>query len=700
MKTKKCAIILLAIGLGLYARPAQAAPVLQGISIYQAPFSVYENTNTQLIAQAVFRDSVTGAKTFSVITAQAAWSKNSAFVLSVDGGLLKTVNVNKDEAITVNIAYGGKFANKVIMILNNPPLALNITAPSSVNEGATANCSATVVMRNSTTKAVTAQSVWSVAPAIGSIGASTGIYTAGQVAGNTLVTVSASYSEGGATVNTTRQITVNNVIAPAPVGSHSGRFTSYQGATTCLPCHRAQATAVHASEHYQWKGKFGAINDFCIYPDINLIGKLTNVNGLEVDGGCLKCHTGLGAKPVATTAPTDLQLGNIDCLVCHSPKYKRTVDPVTKTKFIPDETAMGITILEAAVDIQKTSRATCLNCHTKSGGGNNFKRGDIEEHHRAPTTRAFDVHMSPASLSGGDLTCTACHTVTSHKIAGKGSDLRIQEGTKPDCTACHTAAPHKATTTVTAANATRLNTHAKRVACVTCHIPAFAKNAPTDMRRDWSAPGVLNLVTGLYDPARTMLSNVAPQYKWWNGVNSVFYSFGANVAPQANGKVLMAGPANATIATAGAKIHPFKVHAAKQPVETLPATTKRLLPLKMSQFYMQGDLVNAIPQGQDGVGWPRNAYTYQETERWMGLFHEVAPKEQAIGYQNCNACHNTSAPKVPLKALGYVKKASMTVSQVCSQCHGAETYSFNTAHTNSNHSSRNCNSCHDFSRAP
>lgn len=50
-------------------------------------------------------------------------------------------------------------------------------------------------------------------------------------------------------------------------------------------------------------GKLGGINDFCIYPDINWIGKLTNVDGVQVDGGCAKCHVGLGAKP--TAAPTN-----------------------------------------------------------------------------------------------------------------------------------------------------------------------------------------------------------------------------------------------------------------------------------------------------------------------------------------------------------------------------------------------------------
>ncbi|MFZ2448657.1 MAG: cytochrome c3 family protein [Syntrophobacteraceae bacterium] len=472
--------------------------------------------------------------------------------------------------------------------------------------------------------------------------------------------------------------------------SHAGRFTAYQGTKTCLKCHRARAVQVHNSEHYQWAGKLGKINDFCIYPDINMIGKLTNAQGLVVDGGCSKCHVGKGAKPAPVTAtPTDAQLENIDCLICHAPKYKRTVDPVTKATWVPDVAAMGMPILSAAIDIQKTTRATCLNCHTKAGGGNNFKRGDLEEHHRAPTTRAFDVHMSPASLGGGDLHCTACHKVSNHKIAGKGVDLRIQDGTRPSCTACHTETPpHK--------NANINNYHLKRVNCTVCHIPQFAKVAPTDMFRDWSAPGDLNATTGLYDPHRTMKAKVTPQYGWWSG-KSTFYKFGAASKLTSNGTVYMAGPAVASAAVAGAKIYAFKYHTALQPIDMV---SKRLLPLKISQFYMQGDLVNAVPLGQDGVGWPRNPYTYQKTERWMGLFHEVSPKESALGYNNaCTTCHGTTTPKVPLKTLGYTIKTGQTINSLCSSCHDSENYSFSAVHPRHVREGYDCSRCHNFSAA-
>jgi hypothetical protein len=626
-------------------------------------------------------------------TVTATMTENSSFA-SFSGIRLTTTAVTSNQTVSVGASYteGGltRTASKSVQILNATASvtlqSISIGGPASVNESSTADFPVTATMSDNTTKSVTA--VMTEDSQYATFNGARLTTTA--VSGNQPVNVGASYTESGVTRTASKQIVIADATAPPPPveGSHAGRFDTYAGATTCLSCHRTQAVQVYNSEHYQWSGKFGAINDFCIYPDINTIGKLTNVEGIEVDGGCLKCHPGMGAKPTKSANPTDADLANIDCLVCHAPNYKRTVDPVTKTKYIPDEAAMGMTILEAAADIRPTTRDTCLNCHTKSGGGDNFKRGDIEEHHRKADTRAFDVHMSPAALGGGDLQCTQCHTVSQHKISGRGVDLRIEEGTKPDCTTCHTATPPHSNSNIN-------NYHVKRVHCTTCHIPTFAKKAPTDMFRDWSAFGELNLATGLYDPARTMQGNVTPQYKFWDRVSSVFYGFGSAATPQANGNVLMAGPGAASPVTTGAKIHPFKVHTALQPVDTV---TDYLLPLKIGRFYMEGDLVNAVPLGQAGVGWPANPYDYQRTERWMGLFHEVSPKEQALAASNsCTTCHGGTTTRMNLKSMGYTAKKP--TSDLCNDCHGSESYSFTAVHPR--HTSRgvNCSSCHTFSRA-
>jgi hypothetical protein len=231
-------------------------------------------------------------------------------------------------------------------------------------------------------------------------------------------------------------------------GSHAGRFSSFEGTRTCLSCHEEEARQAHASVHYQWTGdateahglisdvagKMGGINDFCIYPDINWIGKLTNTRDELVDGGCAKCHAGLGAKP--SPVATKEQLENIDCLICHSDQYQRTVakNDNGDYRFVPDTDKMTVSLLQAAVNITRPSNDSCLDCHTKAGGGNNFKRGDIEEAHRNPT-RDFDVHMASQANGGAGLKCLDCHAAANHRIAGRGTDLRPRDLPDPvNCT--------------------------------------------------------------------------------------------------------------------------------------------------------------------------------------------------------------------------------------------------------------------------
>ena len=95
-------------------------------------------------------------------------------------------------------------------------------------------------------------------------------------------------------------------------------------------------------------------------------------------------------------------------------------------KFVPDPAKMTVSIDQAAADITLPSKDSCLNCHTKAGGGDNFKRGDIEEAHRNPAP-SFDVHMAAQADGGAGLSCLDCHTAVQHKIAGRGSDLRPRE---------------------------------------------------------------------------------------------------------------------------------------------------------------------------------------------------------------------------------------------------------------------------------
>lgn len=488
---------------------------------------------------------------------------------------------------------------------------------------------------------------------------------------------------------------------PAPVaGSHAGRFASYEGPQTCLTCHEAEAREAHASVHYQWQGdaseaiglasahagKLGGINDFCIYPDINWIGKLTNIDGQRVDGGCAKCHAGLGAKPSATA--TVEQLRNIDCLVCHSASYERAVGEVDGVyRFVPDAGRMSVSLLQAASDISLPDKNSCLDCHTKAGGGNNFKRGDIEEAHRNPS-RDFDVHMAASDQGGAGLNCLDCHVAVGHKIAGRGSDLRPRE--LPDevnCGVCHGERPH---------DSREINDHTAKLNCTVCHIPSFAKVAATDMSRDWSQPGDLVAAKGLYEPHHEKGLDVTPVYRWFNG-QSAFYQFGEPAQAGPNGRIPLAEPLG-DVQDPAAKLYAFKYHQGNQPMD--PATG-RLLPLKIGKFFESGQIDEAVKLGAEAVGWTYNGHSFAKTERYMGLFHEVAPSDEALA---CNDCHS-GGQRLDFDALGYGRLASRNGRPLCSSCHEDESdeWSGNElfAKIHDKHvddKGLDCASCHGFSR--
>jgi hypothetical protein len=400
-----------------------------------------------------------------------------------------------------------------------------------------------------------------------------------------------------------------------------------------------------------------------------------------VDGGCARCHTGLGSKPLPTA--TQAQLENIDCLLCHSKNYKRTVGTVNGAyRFVPNTAAMTVSLLQAAVDITKPDNNTCLNCHTKAGGGDNFKRGDIEEAHRTATT-ALDVHMASTVSGGAGLQCLDCHTNIGHKIAGRGMDLRERDiPNTVVCQNCHSGTPH---------DSSELNRHTTRVNCTVCHIPEFAKVAATDMVRDWSQPGDLNPATKLYEPHMTLAAHVQPEYAFFTG-RSTFYQFGDPAVPGPNGRILMAGP-QGSVQDAEARLFAVKHHLGKQPIDPV---TGRLFPLKIGIFFSTGNIDNAVAQGAAGVGWSYSGHAFADTERCMGLYHEVAPADQAL---QCASCHDTGNSRINFASLGYAPKTTRNGVPLCQSCHGAKTASFyplHDKHVKDKHIA--CGECHTFTR--
>jgi len=449
--------------------------------------------------------------------------------------------------------------------------------------------------------------------------------------------------------------------------SHAGFFDAYEGSKTCNQCHLETARHVHDSLHYQWNGpapyavnlerggKLGSINDFCGYPDINFIGQQTNLEGETVDGGCAVCHVGRGMKPAPEQ--TAAQLENIDCLVCHSNTYKRKVAQVDgEFRFVPAPEKMQVSMLDAITTIQRTpDKDTCINCHAYAGGGCNNKRGDLEEAHRnAP--RWFDVHLASRQNGGAGLHCINCHVTENHRIAGRGTDMQATDLDVPvRCTNCHDDKPH---------DSSDLNRHTARVDCTVCHIPAFARITSTDMFRDFSQPAEVHESAQLYEPHIDRAANVTPKYRFFNGF-SRFYKFSTPAIPGESGRVVMSEPIG-DVTDSDAKLFAFKHHLALQARDR---DTQYLIPLKMGVLFQTGDVDAATRQGASEVGWPlASGYDFVPTERYMGIFHEVAPADDAL---ECNDCHADSG-RIDFSALGYTPVSQRNGVPLCTSCHESE----------------------------
>jgi hypothetical protein len=461
----------------------------------------------------------------------------------------------------------------------------------------------------------------------------------------------------------------------------------------CLSCHTQEAHDMYASAHYQWEGPAlyrtsgplmqgkisNAVNSYCI----NILGNW---------GDCGNCHVGLGAKPEPAASPTDAQLGNIDCLVCHQKDYKRVkVNGV----FVPDAANMAITLDEAVRTVHRPERSNCLSCHAKAGGGDAVKRGDLALATAKTNDVQFDRHMS---VAGADMQCQECHITENHRIAGRGSDLRQTDlDVGMACTNCHTNK-----TASSGHSSSDINRHVARIACQTCHIPTYAKNAAdtpadeaTETHRTWRSS---HAAAAPFHPLITKANNLTPKYRFWNGFS---YNYvlreTAQIDPQ-TGAYPTSRPAGAVADTSPEnKLYPFKYKTAEQPMRT---ATGELIALDTHVYFRSTDAANraalAVEAGLANMGYPRgDAYSWVKTDTFQLLNHQVSPPSQALV---CADCHG-STTRINLKSdIGYGLKAAESV--VCSQCHEPEgNPGFRSVHKEHVQEKQyDCARCHAFTR--
>ena len=75
-------------------------------------------------------------------------------------------------------------------------------------------------------------------------------------------------------------------------------------------------------------------------------------------------------------------------------------------------------------------------------------------------------------------------------------------------------------------------------------------------------------------------------------------------------------------------------------------------------------MATAITQGVAAVGWADNGYRSPRPSGTWALYHEVAPKEQAL---SCSTCHGGN--RLDFAALGYTPLTTRNSKPLCSSCH-------------------------------
>ncbi len=438
-----------------------------------------------------------------------------------------------------------------------------------------------------------------------------------------------------------------------------GPFTSGPEVTkACLSCHNKAGHQVMKSIHWQWEatspttgkklGKRHAANNFC--------GSITSN-----EPRCTSCHAGYGWKDKNFDF-TDQN--NVDCLACHdnTGTYKKfgtdAGHPLYEDReFEPMEGPPGKKLFKApdltriAQQVGKAGRKNCGSCHFSGGGGDGVKHGDLDSSLAKPK-RELDVHMA---ADGANMTCANCHTFNAHQPSGSryaatakdkhGLDLPKDDHNRASCESCHGQAPHKAT---------KINHHANKVACQTCHIPEYARGGvATKMLWDWSTAGKMgpdgkplfikdehgHLTYSAAKGDFKLGENVRPEYKWDNGVVHQI----AITDKIDDSKPLELNRVEGSAQDPNARIWPFKVMHGKQPYDTENKTlvVNHVYGDDDTALWKHYDFSKSIKAGMDYAGLPYSGkFGFIETRMNWFITHMVAPKEKAVP---CAECHTRAA---------------------------------------------------------
>ena len=423
----------------------------------------------------------------------------------------------------------------------------------------------------------------------------------------------------------------------------------------CLTCHTEASNQLHKTKHWNWTftnpdtgqevGKKSIINNFCLSINKNY-------------ARCTSCHIGYGWKDKNFDFTSQ---ENVDCLVCHdtTDTYKKfptdAGHPPYKDKAFPKGSKKiwkSPDLSLVAQNVGKTRRENCGACHFYGGGGDGVKHGDLDSSMTNPD-KQLDVHMDADGLN---FTCSECHTTDGHDVKGSrynivakdthGIDIPGRDDkSRATCESCHGMTPHPETIN------NKINEHTDKVACVTCHIPTYARGGvDTKMWWDWStagkkdadgklikmknAKGQLTYHTkkGSFEWGRDMV----PEYDWLSG-NVKFKQLDEKIDPT---QVVALNTFTGSYDDPDARIWPFKIMRGKQPYDK-GNSTLALLHLfgKEKQAYWKSFNWNTAIRSamEEAEANYSGEYGFIETTLHWPLAHMVAPKDQSL---SCDDCHS------------------------------------------------------------
>ncbi|MEN8257009.1 MAG: hypothetical protein ABFS09_04005 [Thermodesulfobacteriota bacterium] len=505
----------------------------------------------------------------------------------------------------------------------------------------------------------------------------------------------------------------------------------------CLECHAAEGFAAANSLHgmkptaapnvtnmTRDSQKLSEINTFCSYPNPDMAG-----------AACLGCHPTLGKTE-------NLVAADLDCLRCHNDAYARAFpgdpDPAnhdtiidwqgTEKTYIPADrddvtgefyvafkwaSMPGATALDLIKTAHKPTTKTCLSCHAKAGGGDWTKRGDIGLSTKDPSS-AEDVHLASVANGGAGLSCSSCHVPSSHAVPGRGIDLRPTEGgAVKACIECH---PGMDSGGHAAAGArVEPDRHTPRVACQSCHIPAFGKGGATEMSRDWTHPEwnqALCSGQGAWAGLELKEANVAPKHVFFDGTSYV-YALGetlSKVDPISGLDLVADANGDVNDAFGVSKMVPIKRHWSNMAVMSDGPDAGKVIPYDVVWQFKTGLADEAAERGKAYAGYVGN-HEWKKLEAEMAINHGVSP---ASDVAECTSCHHASGDFLvettsKLDELGYALKDAdkngvvdaADKAMICSQCHAEKSLKRDWEGMH-NHTGKGsgigCTFCHDIER--